>query len=203
MLDRIRSALRPFRRAAGPDLSLDADLLGPGTAALLGWTFLGLAAPDMAEGTRFVVAFCCWLAAIFARIGRVGTLEGAHAAALRLATFGVPVLALAFMLLWRDDPLLCQRIVTVWLLSLAIMYLMDAATGTDQSARLNWRRATAADRPRITRREILRYATCAALIETATLLLPFGAWLLVLAVMPVVLAYLRAVVAQSVAVRSS
>lgn len=199
MLDEIIETLRGFAALFRRGGQLPWTILMPMAVIAVTWPILTKFLPS--EHEAFMVAFMLAMALRFAmradgRIRSIQTKVQNRTALILVLLLGPGVMAL---LIWKGEPLWCQRFVSFYFLLLAGLYMLDVVDGRNAMVRyfLPEDRPHGAD-PLMTRVLAVCYMALVLLNETLIAHLPETLWLIYFGLLPIFLQRLMVAVMRTV-----
>lgn len=199
MLDDIIETLRGFAALFRKSGQLPWTILMPMAVMALVWPILTKFLPS--ERESFMVAFMLAMGLRFAlradgRIRAIQTQVQNRTALILALLLGPGVMA---FLIWKGDPLWCQRFVSAYFLLQAVLYMLDVVDGRNAMVRY----CLPEDRPHgadalMSRVLAISYMALVLLNETLIAQLPETLWLIYFGLLPIFLQRLMLAVVRTV-----
>ncbi len=199
LMNRLHRLLRRLALMVANLSHPNPSILGPGALALGLWLLVPMVQPDAPQAWTFTIAFCASLAALIGRrcYGHYIAGHTAFQSWTTLLTIAAALLALTTVLLWKQDILWCQRLVSVQMCFLAIIHLLWLRRPDDADTAWVWGPLARPEQHRLLSAGTAVLALMALLLnETMIRFASPMDWIVAWAICPVVLHYANVLMIQ-------
>lgn len=186
-LDRVVEALADFVLFIRKQLSADPLLILPAVLMLISWPMFQILFDDRAEA--FMCAFVLAMAARLALrldllVLRLGRAVSPRAVAILMLVAGPGILA---TLIWRGEPVWCQRFLSVYFLMMAALHGLDVVDGAHRMIKASWPALILPRATQIMSQTLVIYYLSMVLVnETLIAQVDLTVWLLYFGLLPLI-----------------
>ncbi len=184
-LARVVEALADFVQFVRRQLSVDPLLIVPAVLLLLSWPMFQILFDNRAEAfmCAFVLAMAARLALRFdLLVLRLGRAASPRTVAILMLVAGPGILA---ALIWRGEPIWCQRFLSVYFLTMAALHCLDVVDGAHRMIKASWPRLVLPRAAQIMSQTlVIYYLSMALLNETLISQVDPAVWLLYFGLLP-------------------